>query len=220
LIQVNVNGQEDSINFETYVTNALGGYPDGGYVEINGERIAKTDWAANSWYTVKIVLDVGTGDLGLKIWQSAGVEPESFLLTYEGSSWTGPGNPGTGEVELQTTIDTLAGGSDIYGQTVDFDYFSAAWDGSSGCADGFPPVPKFPAADPTGRACEVPTRISATRYRTSTSYIPFSTLVWRNGLLQRRLVDYVEDPTTDIVFDESIGATESIRICYYIGVNT
>ncbi len=62
---------------------------------------------------------------------------------------------------------------------------------------------------------EIVQRLDSTHYRTQYAFTPGSTMVWRNGILQRRGTDYTEEPPNILIFDDPVADTEVITIVYY-----
>lgn len=80
-------------------------------------------------------------------------------------------------------------------------------------------TPQAPVASPDGFGCEDLSRSSSTVYTTSGTFVPGTTFIWRDGLFQRRGVDYTEDSgNQSITFSDSVGSSDVIRGCYFMGV--
>jgi hypothetical protein len=77
-------------------------------------------------------------------------------------------------------------------------------------------------SSPLGRLCEYPVAQSSTVFTTRFPFVPGSTEVYRNGLLQRPGVDYAEDGVAgEITFSEDASPLAAIRMCYNVaGVPT
>jgi hypothetical protein len=69
---------------------------------------------------------------------------------------------------------------------------------------------------PNGFGCVTATRSSSTAYTVPNAFVANSTMVWRDGLLQRRGTDYTEDAgLASVTFSSSVASTSAIRICYF-----
>jgi hypothetical protein len=74
---------------------------------------------------------------------------------------------------------------------------------------------------PNGQSCALATRTSATVYATPYPFVPNSTLVWRDGLLQNRGTDYTEGTDNQsLVFTTDVDVSSWVRACYSIWIIT
>jgi len=199
-----------------------GGYWTLGDLGGTGAWPTPTAFSFSNGATYKVRVRSEDGAAKAKLWNAVDPEPGSWAITRSdlaGSLLT-PTAFG-----VQFTRGMVGGTALMASFTIDpvqidlvcGDFITEVGGVCTVGADTVPRVYAPPPSDPTGRGCENPSRISGFIYRTSVSYIPFSTLVWRNGILQRRFADYTETPSSnDITFDEYVLPTDIIRVCYYI----
>ena len=115
------------------------------------------------------------------------------------------------ESQLFAASDTRVSLVNAVDATMSIDYIAY---GPLVCA-GVDPVASVPQS-PSGYGCEVPERLSSTSYRTSRTFIPNSTLLAINGLVQTRGTDYTEgsDKRT-LTLSSSVSSGAAVAVCYF-----
>lgn len=156
---------------------------------------------SGTWYYLKMEAVPGT-PLRAKVWEDGDPEPSTWVestietpeATYETFSLAGKSQSGSSAQMF-----------------VDFEMVDVV-----ACSVTSVPQESTTApTDTTGRGCVNGARVSEFTYQVPNAYMPLSTLVYLDGVLQRRGVDYTESLPYSVVFDDSVSSTSTVRICYY-----
>lgn len=162
---------------------------------------------SSATYNYKVMLDFANGVLLGRYWLASDAEPDTWQMTVNLSSWSfGTLTPSL----LPTDQITVLNQDGDAGATVAFDFIRLDCTGLS--ASMF-------SSGTGGQACEDGIRTSATHYAIVGTFVPDSTQVWHNGLLQRRGADYTENVDgVSIDFTSAVGIDDPVRICYRMAV--
>lgn len=155
---------------------------------------------AGDWYWTQV--EITSAGIDWKQWKDGDTEPPA----YTGSISTPPPTVFDVAISNNTGLDAALWVDDL---SIWFDCHAVE------------PVDGALPTYPSGYGCVEATRETSTTYSVPSPFTPTSTLVWRSGLLQLRGTDYTEDSDhMGVTFSDSIGASESVRICYFTEVLT
>lgn len=169
----------------------------------------------DEWIITKISRDATTGVMSIKSWMDGTAEPGDWAVQYNGIA-------GNTQAGIEIWFDVLMVEPwPTSTQVMEVDWIDMDYDGRP-CYWDLDSDPVFPVSSPVnfftgmfGFGCENAIRVTSTQYQTSSSFAPSSVFLWIDGLLQRRGIDFNENPDLrSVSLSTSVGASSTVRVCY------